>query len=233
MNGVELHIFSLDAEIPRLARLLTSDERDRASRFRFDRDRNEYIVCRGTLRELLGVKSRFVYGPYGKPRLDGSNVQFNVSHSHGMGLIAIARGREVGCDIERIEPGFADEQIPERVFSPSEVAALRSLPEAEQCQAFFRCWTRKEAFIKACGMGVSLPLDSFEVTLGQTAALLRGADGWFLRAVEAPEGYAAAIVLQDLRRVSRPPSLQPTTMPTSSFMSSMTKSGGAAANVSG
>ena len=79
-------------------------------------------------------------------------------------------------------------------------------------------------------MGVSLALDSFDVTLGQPAALLRGAEGWFLRSVEAPEGYAAAIVLQDLRRASR---TQPTTMPTSSFMSSMTKSGGAAANVSG
>jgi 4'-phosphopantetheinyl transferase len=166
--------------------------------------------------------------------MEGSDVQFNVSHSHGMGLIAIARGRKVGCDIERIEPRFADEQIPERFFSPREVAALRALPESEQCEAFFRCWTRKEAFIKACGMGVSMALDSFDVTLGESAALLRGAEGWIVRAVEAPEGYAAAIVLQDLRRASRPGSrTQPTTMPTSSFMSSMTKSGGAAANVSG
>jgi 4'-phosphopantetheinyl transferase len=238
MTGVEIHVFPLDGDIPRLARLLTSDERDRAARFHFDRDRNRYIVCRGTLRELLGVRSRFVYGRYGKPRLEGSDVQFNVSHSHGMGLIAIARGREVGCDIERIEQRFVDEQIPERFFSPREVAALRALPDSEQCHAFFRCWTRKEAFIKACGMGVSLALDSFDVTLGQPAALLRGADGWFLRAVEAPAGYAAAIVMQDLRRVSRPGSrtpapLQPTTIQTSSFMSSMTKSGGASANVSG
>jgi 4'-phosphopantetheinyl transferase len=204
MNGLEVHVFSLDGDVPRLAGLLTPDELERAARFRFDRDRNRYIVCRGTLRELLGVTGRFVYGPYGKPRLEGSEIRFNVSHSHGLGMIAIAQGREVGCDIERIEQKFADEQIPERFFSPAEVAALRALPEPEQCEAFFRCWTRKEAFIKACGMGVSLPLDSFDVTLGRRAALLRGAEGWFLRAVDAPEGYAAALVLKDLRRKSRP-----------------------------
>ena len=151
-----------------------------------------------------------MYGPYGKPRLEGSDVQFNVSHSHGMGLIAIARGREVGCDIERIEPGFADEQIPERVFSPYEIATLRALPEPDQCEAFF-CWPDAQVI---CAhremMGVSLALDSFDVTLGESAALLRGAEGWFLRAVEAPEGYAAAIVMQDLRELAAGD--QPTTM---------------------
>jgi 4'-phosphopantetheinyl transferase len=230
MTGLEVHVFPLDVDVCRLAGLLAPDEQGRASRFRFDRDRNRYIACRGTLRALLGARAPFAYGPYGKPRLEGSEIRFNVSHSHGVGMIAIARGREVGCDIERIEQKFADEQIPERFFSPAEVAALRALPEAEQCQAFFRVWTRKEAFIKACGMGMSLALDSFDVTLGEHAALLRGAEGWFLRAVKAPEGYAAAIVLKDLRRKRRP---QPTTMPTSSFMSSITKSGGASANVSG
>jgi 4'-phosphopantetheinyl transferase len=120
-----------------------------------------------------------------------------------MGMIAVARGRELGCDIERIEQSFADEQIPERFFSPREVAALRALPKPEQCVAFFRCWTRKEAFIKACGMGVSFGLDAFDVSVGDRAELLRGAEGWFLRAVVAPEGYAASIVLKDLRRVRR------------------------------
>jgi 4'-phosphopantetheinyl transferase len=223
MTGVEVHYFSLDVEAKRFVGLLSADEHERAARFRFDRDRNRYIVCRGTLREMLGVRARFVYGRYGKPRLEDSDIRFNVSHSHGVGMIAIARGREIGCDIERIDPSFAGEQIPERFFSPREVAALRALPESEQCQAFFRCWTRKEAFIKACGMGVSLPLDSFDVTLGARAALLRGAERWSLHPVDAPEGYAAAMVLED----------QPRTMPTNSFMLSMTKSGGASANDSG
>jgi 4'-phosphopantetheinyl transferase len=166
----------------------------------------------------------FVYGVFGKPMLEGSEMQFNVSHSHGMAMIAMARGREVGCDIERMDRSFADEKIPERFFSPYEVAALRALPKADQCEAFFRCWTRKEAFIKACGMGVSRALDSFDVTVGAEAALLRGADGWSLHAVEAPAGYAAALVVADQAGI---------TIPTSSLILSITKSGGASANVSG
>lgn len=225
---MDIHFFPLDVEVGRLAGFLSWDERERAARFRFQRDRNRFIACRGTLRQLLGMKpaQNFTYGNYGKPGLGDSEVRFNVSHAHGMGMIVITQGREVGCDVERIDPSFADDKIPESYFSPREVAALRALPEADQCDAFFRCWTRKEAFIKACGMGMYLALDSFDVSLepDRPAAFLRGATGWTLRSVDAPEGYAAAIVVAD----------QPAmTMPTSSLMSSMTKSGGAAANVSG
>lgn len=200
MTDLAVHFFPLDVDEERrweLAGWLTPDEHERASRFRFDRDRNRFIACRGILRELLGIREQFVYGPHGKPRLEISDIRFNVSHSHGLAMIAVARGREVGCDLERIDPSFADEKIPEQFFSPYEVAALRALPEAEQCRAFFRCWTRKEAFIKACGMGMSLALDSFDVTLGTDAALLRGAEGWSFESVRAPEGYEAAVVLAD------------------------------------
>jgi 4'-phosphopantetheinyl transferase len=232
---VEIHYVSLDAvaRLNELADLLSAEERERASRFRFERDRNRFIVCRGSLREFLALKLgvapasvQFVYGSFGKPMLADPEIQFNVSHAHGMAMIAMTQGREVGCDIERIDPSFAAGQIPERFFSPYEIAALRALPIAEQCDAFFRCWTRKEAYIKACGMGVSLDLASFDVTLApdQPAALLRGADGWSLHPVDAPAGYAAAVVLRDQPAI---------TMPTSSLISSITKSGGAAANVSG
>jgi 4'-phosphopantetheinyl transferase len=226
---VEIHCFSIDVDAERLRELddfLSWEERERATRLRFDRDRNRFIACRGILRELLGMKSRenFVYGAFGKPRLADSEVRFNVSHSHGMAMIAMVRGREVGCDIERIDPSFVDDKIPERFFSPCEVAALRALSEKDQCEAFFRCWTRKEAYIKACGMGMSLALDSFDVTLNRPAGLLRGAEGWSLYDVEAPDGYAAAIVLEDQLGI---------TMPTNSLISSITKSGGASANVSG
>ncbi len=250
---VEVHFFSLDVDGVRLRELegvLTWEERTRATRFRFDRNRNRFIACRGRLRELLGLSPRqeLVCGPFGKPRLGDSEIRFNVSHSHGMAMIAITRGREVGCDIERIDPSFADENIPERFFSPYEVAALRALPAEEQCDAFFRCWTRKEAFIKACGMGMSLALDSFDVTLtADRAMLMRGGDGWSLHNADAPKGYAAAIVLEDSQAeacaissrslscvaqtsVCVHPAI---TMPTSSLISSITKSGGAAANVSG
>lgn len=199
MNGVEVHFFSLDVDAARFAGRLTPDEVERASRFRFDRDRNRYIVCRGTLREMLGVRERFVYGVYGKPRIEGSEVRFNVSHSHSMGMIAVARGREVGCDVERVDPSFADERIPERFFSPYEVRALRALPEGEQRSAFFRCWTRKEAFIKACGMGVFFGLDSFDVSVGDRAELVRGAEGWSLESVVGPEGYEAAVVMEEAK----------------------------------
>jgi 4'-phosphopantetheinyl transferase len=195
---IDVQFFSLDVDAGRFEGLLTRDEVERASRFRFDRDRNRYIVCRGTLRELLGVREPFVYGAYGKPRLEGSETRFNVSHSHSMGMIAMARGREVGYDIERVDPSFADENIPERFFSAYEVRALRALPKSEQCSAFFRCWTRKEALIKACGMGVSRGLDSFDVTVGERAELVRGAEGWSLESVVAPEGYVAALVVEDL-----------------------------------
>ena len=233
---VDIHYVSLDAEegrLKELADLLSPEERDRAARFRFDRDRHRFIVCRGSLRELLAAtlhlapaRVPFVYGSFGKPMIDGSDTRFNVSHSHDMAMIAITRGREVGCDIERIDPSFSEEQIPERFFSPYEVATLRALPLGDQCDAFFRCWTRKEAYIKACGMGVSLELNSFDVTLApdEPATLLRGAEGWSLHAVDAPVGYAAALVLADQSGI---------TMPTSSLKSSITKSGGAAANVSG
>ncbi len=253
---VEVHYFSLDVDAARLSELnglLSWEERERAARFRFNRDRNRFTACRGTLRELLGASAavRFVYGAFGKPRLEDSEIRFNVSHSRGMAMIAIARGREVGCDIEWIDSSFADETIPEHFFSPYEVAALRALPAEEQCDAFFRCWTRKEAFIKACGMGMSMALDSFDVSL-EHPVLMRGGKGWVLRDVEAPAGYVAALVLSESQAEPPAPHCQSQqvasvgqavspanfdqpeiTMPTSSLISSMTKSGGAAANVSG
>ncbi len=236
---IDVHCFSLDPGAERLRELtgsLSAEERHRAGRFRFDQDRNRFIVCRGTLRNLLGIKpdENFAYGIYGKPCLPDSEIRFNVSHSHGMAMIAMARGREVGCDVERIDADFADENIPERFFSPYEVRSLRALPAKDQCDAFFRCWTRKEAYIKACGMGMSLALDSFDVTLepDQPAALLRGAAGWEIQNVDVPEGYAGAIVIQDRRKSPR--SFQPaTTIATSSLISLMRKSGGAPAKVWG
>jgi 4'-phosphopantetheinyl transferase len=225
--NVDLRFFSLEVDVERLSCLLSGEEQERASRFKFDRDRNRFIACRGTLRELLRMKphENFSYGKFGKPMLEGSQIHFNVSHSNGMGMIAIVRGREVGCDIERIDPSFANDKIPEQFFSPREVAALRALPAEDQCDAFFRCWTRKEAYIKACGKGMYLPLDSFDVTLApdRPAAFLRGVEGWSLHEVQAPPGFAAAMVMAN----------HPFTRFTNSRMSSITKSGGAEANVSG
>ena len=169
----------------RLGSLLSADERDRAARFRFDRDRARYVVGRGLLRSLLGhyvdrhgAELRFTYGDQRKPALVGEGPQFNLAHSGATALFAFSSAMEVGIDVELMRTDFAATEIPERFFSPREVAALRALPEEAQAQAFLTCWTRKEAFLKARGDGLMLALDSFDVTLapGEPAAVMR--TGW-------------------------------------------------------
>ena len=194
---------------------LSDDERTRAQRFHFERDRERYIVRRGLLRAILSRyldskphQLRFRYGAHGKPVLaEGSAkdcIRFNLSHSNGCALLAMTRGRELGIDLERLRPGFANEEIAERFFSPAEVSVLRSLPEEDQEQGFFNCWTRKEAYIKAKGDGLSMPLDKFEVSLapGDPVALLatrpnkKEASRWSLRELAPWPGYAAALCVQ-------------------------------------
>jgi 4'-phosphopantetheinyl transferase len=206
--NVTVYRAGLDVEPARLDslyRLLEPEERQRAERFRFASDRCRFIAGRGMLREILARHLetaagdlRFRYNSYGKPSLASSDVCFNVSHSSGQALYAIARGREVGVDIERVDRKFAQDQISERFFSPSEVRTLRGLPAGQQTDAFFRCWTRKEAYIKARGLGLALALDSFDVSLGpdEPAALLAGAGYYTVCDVPAPAGFAAALVAQ-------------------------------------
>jgi 4'-phosphopantetheinyl transferase len=194
---------------------LAEDERARAARFHFDEDRNHFIVARGTLRAMLGyylnlnpASLRFCYGEYGKPmlakELGGESLRFNLSHSDGLALFAVTRGREIGIDLERIRPGLSDERIAERFFSTGEVRALRELPHHLQDEAFFNCWTRKEAYIKARGEGLSIPLSEFEVSLapGESAALLstkrdpREAARWSIRELFPAPGFVAAVVVE-------------------------------------
>jgi 4'-phosphopantetheinyl transferase len=208
MRTVDTYWMNLDAaerEVDAFARTLSDDELQRAGRFRFQRDRQRYILRRGRLRQLLsqylgGAPAALVFdqNSFGKPSLRGSELRFNISHSHGLALFAVADGIEIGCDIERHDPQFAAEQIPERFFAADEVRTLRALPPARQTDAFFRCWTRKEAYIKARGRGLSIPLDSFEVSLAPDgpAALLRGCDGWTVQSFEPVSGYEAAVVAQ-------------------------------------
>jgi 4'-phosphopantetheinyl transferase len=168
-----------------LQQTLSSDERTKADRFVFPKDRSQFIVSRGALRAILSryvnITShilRFDYNPYGKPSLivaqGGNTLRFNLSHSRGMALIAITKNRDIGVDIESINPNFSCLEIAEKFFSPLENSVLRSLPEHLQATAFFTCWTRKEAYIKAVGKGLSIPLNQFDVSLapGEPAALL-------------------------------------------------------------
>jgi 4'-phosphopantetheinyl transferase len=208
--GSSIHVYTvgLEAAAARLDRLnqwLSAEERERAARFHFPLHRRHFIACRGTLREILSgyleigpEQIQFSYNAYGKPAAEALDVRFNVSHSGGWALLAVTGGREVGIDIERIDARVAQDQIPERFFSAWEVAQLRALPSAQQTDAFFRCWTRKEAYIKARGLGLSLALDSFDVTLapGEPAALLRGAGNYTLQELPAPQGFAAAIAAE-------------------------------------
>ncbi|HEX7838395.1 MAG TPA: 4'-phosphopantetheinyl transferase superfamily protein [Kofleriaceae bacterium] len=199
------------AAIAALLRTLGDDERARAARFHFDRDRNAYILARGTLRALAGryldhppEALAFGYGAKGKPYLaapPGDALRFNVSHSGELALIAFARGREIGVDIER-RRSIADLLSLARIsFSPGEYAALCGLPPGDHTEAFFACWSRKEAFIKATGEGVS-QLADFDVSLGpgEPARLLR-VEGepwsrrrWSLQDLPAIPDYAAALV---------------------------------------
>ena len=214
----EVHVWRVDLEQPyevvqRFRSTLEDEELHRADRFHFEKDRTSFAVSRGFLRQVLArylhtnaEALRFSYGPFGKPALDGdhkhSHVRFNMSHSRGVGLVAVTESKEVGVDVEYVRADFASEDIARRFFSPNEVRAFNGLPSELRVAAFFRCWSRKEAYIKAIGRGLSQPLDGFDVTLAPDAppALLR-ADGddvsrWSLSDIDVGEDYAAALVVE-------------------------------------
>lgn len=152
---------------------LSPDERQRAYRFYFEKDRLHFIAARGVLRQLLGRYLQkdpkdivFSYTSYGKPFLvDYTCLQFNISHSKGYALFGIVQEFPIGIDLEFIRPKIEFERLAKRFFSPNETQALLKLSATERYHGFFNCWTRKEAFIKAKGEGLSLPLDQFEVSL--------------------------------------------------------------------
>lgn len=174
----EIHLWEIDLvaapdEIARLGSLLDAEERGRAERYHFDRHRRRYIVSQGMLRVLLaryrGLRPAalaFDQGPKGKPSLVGAPaLHFNVSHSDERSVVAVARDGPLGVDIERLRPLADADDIARRFFSEREAAAYASLPEPLRPRAFFDCWTRKEAFIKALGEGLFLALDRFDVSV--------------------------------------------------------------------
>ena len=163
---------------------LSDDECERAARFRFDRDRRRFVAGRSALRSLVGSyldvapdEVAFEYGPQGKPFVPGATLSFNVSHSGGQAVYAFGSGLEVGVDVELLDHARYGDDVAERFFSPQEVATLRGLAPAMRPDAFLRCWTRKEAFIKARGEGLSLPLDEFRRCLRARRSSADSADG--------------------------------------------------------
>jgi 4'-phosphopantetheinyl transferase len=182
---------------------------ERAGRFAIDGARRDFIVSRGILRELLAAYLNTLareivlrYGIHGKPYLSpgekDSGVHFNVSHSKGFVVFAFSRRAEVGVDIEQIKAEFPGREIAERFFSEREVAALGELPPQRSGEAFFTCWTRKEAYVKARGGGLQIPLRSFSVGLEQKEQQLvdeRGKE-WSVYPFEPGIGFAAAVVAE-------------------------------------
>lgn len=217
-NAVHVWRASLEVSVSCLQALkntLAADECARAKRFYFQEHRERFIAGRGLLRNILSRyldkkpgQLRFCYNSYGKPALiedtNAEGLRFNLSHSHDMALYAVTRGREIGIDIERFRPDVEAEKLAERFFSPREATVLRALPEDLRKEGFFNCWTRKEAYIKAEGEGMSIPLSAFDVSLtpGEPAALLRSqkdpqeASRWSMQALDPEPGYAAALAVK-------------------------------------
>ena len=207
----------VEPEVARAAAALLSDaERQRASRFLFDRDRDRFIVGRARLRQLLAARLgtrpesvELVYGAHGKPalarRFADADLHFNVSHCDDVTLYAFSCGREIGVDVEAVRVIREADDIAGRFFSHRENQAYRALERRDRPLGFFQCWTRKEAFIKALGDGLSYPLDRFDVSLtpGEPAEILRveamsgDCCGWRMESLSPAPGFVAAVVIGD------------------------------------
>lgn len=212
----EVHVWRINLNLPsaqlwQLQTLLAPDEQDRARQFRFQPDRDHFTATRGCLRLLLGrylsiepEALQFCYGPYGKPALQSKTekaISFNVSHSQGWALIAVSQGQSVGIDLEKIRPNYLWQAVSRQIFSAREQAVLQALPTAAQCSAFFKTWTFKEAYVKATGEGLSMPLAQLEILedidTAQTTLTLQGdaevGRRWSLQPLRPMLNYAAAL----------------------------------------
>ncbi|MCP4131195.1 MAG: 4'-phosphopantetheinyl transferase superfamily protein [bacterium] len=219
LTGNEVHLWLIPQDDSghkekELRSVLAPDERERADRFHFERDRVRYTVSRAALRLILArylhtdtPALEFSYSQYGKPSLvnmpDHENILFNMSHSGGMALCGITRKREIGVDIESIRFFDNADQIVERYFSDQEKIEYRQIPGHLKNEAFFTCWTRKEAYIKGIGQGLTHPLNSFTVSLTpeEPAMLLHlddsaEKDRWTLKEITVGAGFVAAVAVE-------------------------------------
>lgn len=224
ISSDEIHVWRVSLDQPaacvqRLAQTLSTDERSKAERFRFERDRLHFIAGRGLLRTILGRylglepgRLHFCYSAHGKPSLDqkgfqnpsGLALRFNLAHSQGLALYAVTRAQEIGVDLEYVRPIAEANQIAERFFSARERAVFRALPISQKQEAFFNCWTRKEAYLKVSGRGLDWPLDEIEVSLApeeparmlSIAGDLQKASRWFIQALTPAFGYVAAVAVE-------------------------------------
>jgi medium-chain acyl-[acyl-carrier-protein] hydrolase len=215
LSANEVHVWRLpldhsEEQAARLLKLLDAQEQERAQRFRFPADHNRFVVGRALMRTLLGqyvgedpTRLQFSYASVGKPFLRDHGLQFNLAHSGNLALLAVAGRRAVGVDVEQVRASIETMTIAERYFAPDELALLRAVPPERQRLLFFRIWTRKEAYMKATGLGLYTPLEEFGVlpASGRPSLRLqlqknaREAARWALRDLEPGAGYTGAVAV--------------------------------------
>jgi len=214
-HQVDIWRVSLDhqpASVQSTESTLSADEIQRSERFHFDSDKQRFLIAHIALRDILSRylnckpnEISFSVNQYGKPKLTNHKLEFNLSHTGDFALIAVTQEHKVGVDVEHIRSNAGIEGITKRFFSQNEISELMALPSNQRVTGFFNCWTRKEAYIKAQGLGLSLPLDTFDVSLtSDESALLRStrpdtqeATHWELLSLNVAPDYAAAVAVED------------------------------------
>jgi len=224
ISAREIHVWKVDLSqraVPDANAVLSFDELERASRFHFERDRQHFMIAHSALRIILArylnlppATLTFGQTEYGKPfltNLEADGLLFNLSHSGDVAVIVVAREREVGVDVEFMRADFATAEVAEHFFSVAEIYTLSGLDPHQRPKAFFDCWTRKEAYVKARGEGLSMPLDQFDVSLAPgVEALMLGnriddaeKSRWTFQDLHVTQGYAAALVIENVQTPPR------------------------------
>lgn len=193
-SGTEIHLWRTDLSVPAENGLLSEDERERASRLIFERDRNRFIAARSMLRRICASymgenpKSiRFRYGIHGKPELAGAGIHFNLSHSEGLAVYAFSARLRVGVDIEQIRPVADAESIVRDFFSPADHKSFVAIDPAHKNESFFCYWTRREALLKAMALGIATSPDDLNV------GVPNGYGEWSVRDIAVGDGFAGAL----------------------------------------
>jgi 4'-phosphopantetheinyl transferase len=221
LAGRSVHVWSIRTEASnavaaRFELILAPDERHRAARFAFDHLRHSFILARGALRILLGhylnvhpASIEFQYSSKGKPALaESAGIEFNASHSGRLAVFALTAGCQIGVDVEQLRPLRDMQSIADRFFCPEEAADLMTVAADQRERAFFACWTRKEAYIKAVGDGLSAPLDGFRVPVqpGEPVRFIHvahdtnAAKAWTLHDLQLADNYVSALAYRDSER---------------------------------